>query len=172
MHDACFRIYQLLLATQFCLQTMDSAHLMCLHHRIKKNKELYLLEQLYGYQSFRPGQLEAIQSIMKQKDTLIKIPTGGGKSVIYTVAAVLSQGLTVVIEPLKFIMEEQVEMLCQKYDLAFFYNSSLADTGMEYVLNELSRQDFPYVLLFTSPECIVSEKLLAVLHKWNEIGKL
>ena len=138
----------------------------------QENKELYLLEQLYGYQSFRPGQLEAIQSIMKQKDTLIKIPTGGGKSVIYTVAAVLSQGLTVVIEPLKFIMEEQVEKLRQKHVLAFFYNSSLTDTEMEYVLNELSRQDLPYVLLFTGPECIVSEKLLAVLHKWNEIGKL
>ena len=96
----------------------------------QENKELYLLEQLYGYQSFRPGQLEAIQSIMKQKDTLIKIPTGGGKSVIYTVAAVLSQGLTVVIEPLKFIMEEQVEKLRQKHVLAFFYNSSLTDTEL------------------------------------------
>ena len=87
-------------------------------------------------------------------------------------AAVLSQGLTMVIEPLKFIMEEQVENLRQKHVLAFFYNSSLTDTEMEYVLNELSWQDLPYVLLFTTPECIVSEKLLAVLHKWNEIGKL
>ena len=138
----------------------------------QENKELYLLEQLYECQSFRPSQLEAIQSIMKRKDILIKIPTGGGKSVIYTVAAVLSQGLTVVIDPLKFIMKKQVEKLRQKHVLAFFYNSSLTDTEMEYVLNEFSRQDLPYVLLFTIPECIVSEKLLAVLHKWNEIGKL
>ena len=134
----------------------------------QENKELYLLEQLYGYQSFRPGQLEAIQSIMKQKDTLIKIPTGGGKSVIIR-SGCSSQSRSYCGHR---ALKEQVEKLCQKHVLAFFYNSSLTDAEMEYVLNELSRQDLPYVLLFTSPECIVSEKLLVVLHKWNEIGKL
>ena len=86
-------------------------------------------------------------------------------------AAVLNQGLTAVIEPLKFIIK-QVEKLCHKQVPAFFYNSSLTDTEMEYVINELSWQDLPYALLFSSRECIVSEKLLAVLKKWNDIRKL
>ena len=84
------------------------------------DQELYLLKQLYGYESFRSGQLEAIKSILQNRDTLVLIPTGGGKSVVYTLAAVISQGLTVVIEPLKFIMEEQAEKLRQNQIPAVF----------------------------------------------------
>jgi RecQ family ATP-dependent DNA helicase len=136
------------------------------------NRELYLLKELYGYDSFRVGQLEAIQSILQDKDTLVLIPTGGGKSLIYTMAAVLKQGLTIIIEPLKFIMEEQAEKLRQKQVPAFFYNSSLTDTEMEFVVNALCRQDLPFAILFTSPECIVSSKLLNILRKWNDAGNL
>ena len=136
------------------------------------NRELYILKELYGYDSFRVGQLEAIQSILQDKDTLVLIPTGGGKSLIYTMAAVLKQGLTIIIEPLKFIMEEQAENLRQKQVPAFFYNSSLTDTEMEFVVNALCRQDLPFAILFTSPECIVSSKLLNILRKWNDAGNL
>ena len=77
----------------------------------KQEKELFLLKHLYGFDSFREGQLEAIRSITDGNDTLVIIPTGGGKSLMYFVAAVIMQGLTVIIEPLKFIMEEQAEKL-------------------------------------------------------------
>ena len=87
-------------------------------------------------------------------------------------AAVLKKGLTVVIEPLKFIMEEQAEKLRQKQVPAFYYNSSLTETEMEHVANALSRNDLPYAILFTSPECIVSSKLLKVLTTWNDAGNL
>ena len=136
------------------------------------SRELFLLKELYGYESFRAGQLEAIQSIMQGKDTLTVIPTGGGKSVLYTLAAILNEGLTVVVEPLKFIMEEQVEKLRQKHIPAFYYNSSLTNTEMEFVINTLCRQELQYVMLFTSPECIVSKKLLNVLNKWKDAGRL
>ena len=91
----------------------------------KAEQELFVLKHLYGYEIFRDGQLEAIRSITDGNDTLVLIPTGVGKSVVYTVAAVLMQGLTVVIEPLKFIMEEQAEKLRLKKVPAFYYNSSL-----------------------------------------------
>ena len=74
-----------------------------------ENKEHFVLKELYGFDNFREGQLEAISSFTQGKDTLVLIPTGGGKSAIYTVAGILMQGLCVVIEPLKFIMEVQAQ---------------------------------------------------------------
>lgn len=139
---------------------------------VQENRELSLLKYLYRYDSFRCGQLEAIQSILQGKDTLTLIPTGGGKSVVYTLPAILNQGLSIVIESLKFIMEEQCEKLRQKQIPAFFYNSSLTDKEMEFVINSLCRQDLPQAILFTSPECIMSEKLLNVLKKWSDSAKL
>jgi RecQ family ATP-dependent DNA helicase len=138
----------------------------------KENRELSLLKLIYGYDSFREGQLQAIQSILHGKDTVVLMPTGGGKSVIYTLPALVNQGLTVIVEPLKFIMEEQTEKLRQKQIPAFFYNSSLTDREMEYVINYLLRDDLHHAILFTSPECIVSEKLTNVLKKWNNMNKL
>ncbi len=138
----------------------------------QENKELSLLKYIYGHDSFNAGQQEAINSILHGKDTVALIPTGGGKSVVYTLPAIINQGLTVVIEPLKFIMEEQAEKLRQRQIAAFFYNSSLTDKEMEFVINSLCRQDLPQAILFTSPECIVSVKLLHVLKKWNDLNKL
>ncbi len=86
---------------------------------IDRDIEEYVLKTVFGYESFRPGQMEAISSILRGDDTLALIPTGGGKSVIYTVPAIIQQGLTVVIEPLKFIMEEQTEKLREKHVPAF-----------------------------------------------------
>ncbi len=88
---------------------------------------------IYGHDSFNAGQQEAINSTLHGQDTVALIPTGGGKSlsVVYTLPAIINQGLTVVIEPLKFIMEEQAEKLRQRQIAAFFYNSSLTDKEME-----------------------------------------
>ena len=138
----------------------------------EESRKLFVLEKVYGYTSFRDGQLESIDAILQGKDTLVLLPTGGGKSVIYTVPAILKQGLTVIVEPLKFIMEEQAMKLRQKQIPAFFYNSSLTNTEMEYVINFFCQQDVPYALLFTSPECIVSTRLQTVLKRWNDNGKL
>jgi RecQ family ATP-dependent DNA helicase len=135
-------------------------------------KEVFVLKQLYGFESFKDGQLESIRSISQNNDTLVLIPTGGGKSVVYTVAAVLMQGLSVVVEPLKFIMEEQAEKLRSKQVPAFYYNSSLTDAEMDSIVNTLCRKDLPYAILFTSPECIMSSKLQHVLKTWSDVGKL
>ena len=58
------------------------------------NRELSLLKYLYGYDSFWDGKLEAIKSILQGKDTLTLVLTGGGKSVVYTLPAVLKQART------------------------------------------------------------------------------
>ena len=135
-------------------------------------KELFVLKHLYGYEMFRDGQLEAIRSVTDCNDTLVLVPTGGGKSVVYTVAAVIMRGLTVVVEPLKFIMEEQAEKLRSKQVPVFYYNSSLTDQEMDFVANTLCRGDLPYAILFTSPKCLMSSKLQHVLQTWGNVGKL
>ena len=109
---------------------------------------------------------------MQGKDTLTLIPTGGGKSILYTVSALLMQGLTVVVEPLKCFMEEQAEKLRHKQVPAFFYNSSLTEKEMDFTIDLLSRKELNMAILFTSPESLVSTKLQKLLTKWNDIQKL
>ena len=118
------------------------------------NRELYILKELYGYDSFRVGQLEEIQSILEDKDTLVLIPTGGGKSLIYTMSAVLKQGLTIIIEPLKFIMEEQAEELRQNKCQPFFITHPLQT--QKWSLWSMLFVDNTYHLLW----------------KWNDAGNL
>ena len=121
---------------------------------------------------FRPGQMEAICSNLDGNDTLILIPTGGGKSLIYTIPAIIKRGLSIIIEPLKFIMEEQTDKLRRKHVPAFYFSSSLTEVEMEFTINSLSAKDVPYAILFTSPECVMSPRIQALIKKWNDSGQL
>ena len=73
-----------------------------------EREPLTILRKIYGYSTFREGQKEVIDSITSGKDTIALLPTGGGKSVIYVTSAVFMSGITIVVEPLKALMEEQV----------------------------------------------------------------
>ena len=110
--------------------------------------------------------------MVEGKDCVILMPTGGGKSLIFTIAAILKQGLTVIIQPLKFLMEQQVTVLREKVVSAFYFNSSLTDTEMDVVIHSLTQFRFQYVMLLTSPECLFQSRLQNVLFSWNESGKL
>ena len=121
---------------------------------------------------FRPGQMEAICSNLDGNDTLILIPTGGGKSLIYIIPAIIKRGLSIIIEPLKFIMEEQTDKLRRKHVPAFYFSSSLTEVEMEFTINSLSAKDVPYAILFTSPGCVMSPRIQALIKKWNDSGQL
>ena len=138
----------------------------------KEDQPFHVLKMIFGHESFREGQQEAIKTIVEGKDCVILMPTEGGKSLIFTVAAILKQGLTVIIQPLKFLMEQQVTVLREKGVSAFYFNSSLADTEMDVVIHSLMRFRSQYVMLFTSPECIFQSRLQNVLSSWSESGKL
>ena len=62
----------------------------------------------WGYRSFRPLQKEAVQAALAGKDTLVVLPTGGGKSVCYQLPAALGKGLVLVVSPLIALMDDQV----------------------------------------------------------------
>ncbi|MCK6585269.1 MAG: DEAD/DEAH box helicase, partial [Anaerolineales bacterium] len=79
----------------------------------------------FGFDSFRAGQEEAIQSLLNQQHTLAIMPTGAGKSLIYQFTALHLDGFTLVISPLIALMKDQVDALNRKGIPATFINSAI-----------------------------------------------
>lgn len=108
------------------------------------------LQKYWGYSSFRPGQGDAIRSVLSGKDTLVLFPTGGGKSLCYQVPAVVQDGLTVVISPLIALMQDQVEQLNRVGIRSTFINSTLPSYEVEQRL--VNARNGMYKLLYIAPE--------------------
>src|SRR4051794_36511072 len=84
-----------------------------------------LLRARFGYDAFRAGQERAIEAVLGGRDTLVIMPTGGGKSLCFQVPALLLPGLTVVVSPLISLMKDQVDALTARGLPAAFVNSTL-----------------------------------------------
>ena len=137
---------------------------------VPKEKPLHVLKTVFRYEEVRAGQLEAIQAILNGDDCVVLMPTGGGKSMLYVIPSILKQGLTIVIQPLNFFMEEQVSRLRKKGIHALFFNSSLKKEA-ESVIHYLTRCNSQYVILFTSPECIFNANLQSIVKTWQNNGE-
>jgi len=74
----------------------------------------YFLQYVYGYAQFRPGQFAAIRRTLRKEESIVLLPTGSGKSVIYQLSSMLLPGITVVISPLRALIEDQVNNLAEK----------------------------------------------------------
>jgi len=98
---------------------------------LKKQQLRELLKIHFGYDFFRPGQELAIDSLLQGRDTLVVLPTGGGKSLIYQLPALVLDGATLVISPLIALMKDQVDSLERVGIPAAYINStlSLAETA-------------------------------------------
>jgi ATP-dependent DNA helicase RecQ len=109
-----------------------------------------LLRERFGHADFRPGQQRAVESVLAGRDTLVILPTGGGKSVCYQVPALLLDGLTVVLSPLISLMKDQVDALEARGIPATFINSSLSANEVSARLGRVQRGEIK--LLYVAPE--------------------
>jgi len=118
---------------------------------IKKKQQLKeLLKIHFNYESFRPGQEKAIDSILQGKDTVVVLPTGGGKSMIFQLPALILEGVTIVISPLIALMKDQVDSLDEVGIPATFINSSISLDETNRRLNCIKKGE--YKIVYIAPE--------------------
>lgn len=117
------------------------------------------LETVFGYKKFRPLQEEIIRRTISGKDSLVLMPTGGGKSMCFQIPALCLDGITLVVSPLISLMKDQVQALQSNGVSASFFNSSLSPLQEQEVIQQaISGQT---KLLYLSPE-----KLISVQNTW------
>ena len=114
-----------------------------------------ILKKYWGHDTFRPLQLETIESVAAGRDTLVLMPTGGGKSVIYQVPALASEGVCIVITPLISLMKDQVDRLRSRRILAEAIHGGLGRQEIDRVLDNCIYGDVKF--LYISPERVDSE---------------
>jgi ATP-dependent DNA helicase RecQ len=133
-----------------------------------------VLQEVFGYARFRGPQAEIVDHAVAGGDTLVLMPTGGGKSLCYQIPAIVRQrqghGTTVVVSPLIALMHDQVGALHEAGVEAAFLNSTLSGDEAWQIEKRLARGEL--TLLYAAPERVTTERFLAKLDALNEQGKL
>ncbi|MCW9699216.1 DNA helicase RecQ [Avibacterium sp. 20-129] len=117
---------------------------------MKKNTALQVLNEVFGYQSFRNGQEEVINAALSHQDSLVIMATGNGKSLCYQIPALCFSGLTLVISPLISLMKDQVDQLLANGIEVDYLNSTQTFEQQQIVQNKAISGQLK--LLYISPE--------------------
>jgi len=124
-----------------------------------------VLEQVWGFTTFRPLQREAMDAILAGRDSVVVLPTGGGKSLCFQAPALVADGLAIVVSPLIALMKDQVDTLVGNGVAAAAFHSAMAPAEKSAVAKGI--REGRYRLLYVSPERLVGdgrEGLMAMLN--------
>ncbi len=124
-----------------------------------------ILKQVFGYSEFRDGQETVINAALNGQDSLVLLPTGGGKSVCYQVPALALSGLTVVISPLISLMQDQVSQLQALGVKAAYINNSLNRDEQQQIYQQLHSGLLK--LLYVAPEKVLQHEFKERLSHLN-----
>ena len=140
------------------------------HARQIGRMELYeaaraVLKKHFGYDDFRGGQKDAIKAILSGRDTLVLMPTGGGKSLCFQIPAMVLSGPTLVISPLISLMKDQVDNACRAGVPATFVNSTLSREEVDERLRDVAQGRCK--LLYFAPERAENPRFVNLLKTMN-----
>ncbi len=121
------------------------------------------LARYWGYEDFLPLQKQAIESVMQGRDSIVVLPTGGGKSLCFQAPAVLFPGLTIVVSPLIALMKDQVDALAECGIPAARIDSSLTTDERNDAWTGIRAKTLK--LLYVAPERLVSDSFLALMQQ-------
>ena len=121
-----------------------------------------ILQDVFGYQSFRDGQQEVIDLAVEGKDSLVIMPTGGGKSLCYQIPALVKPGITLVISPLISLMKDQVDQLKANGVAAECVNSTMSREALLSVYNRMHNGQLK--LIYVSPERVLMRDFIERLE--------
>ena len=124
---------------------------------------LAILKSRFGYDAFLPLQSEIIENVLASRDSLVLMPTGGGKSLCYQLPALVLGGTTLVVSPLIALMKDQVDALNESGIPAGFINSSLSASDARLVERQV--REGRVKLLYVAPERLALEGFRKFLHE-------
>lgn len=131
---------------------------------VDSNPEL-VLSSVFGYKNFRPLQEAVINSVLAKKDTLVIMPTGGGKSLCYQIPALILKGITIVVSPLISLMSNQVASLEKHGIHSVFLNSSLEWKEYLKAVDEIKKGLVK--IIYVSPEGLATSRIRDLLNEGN-----
>lgn len=126
---------------------------------------LDMLKTYWGYDQFKPSQELAVDSILRQKDTCVFLPTGGGKSICFQVPALVEPGICIVISPLVALMQDQVENLKSRGIKAQLLKSGMSHVEVDQRLDNCIYGNYKF--LYLSPERLQQELVRERIRKMN-----
>jgi ATP-dependent DNA helicase RecQ len=122
-----------------------------------------ILEQVFGYKSFRSHQAAIVETLVNGGDALVLMPTGGGKSLCYQVPALVREGTGIVVSPLIALMQDQVDALKAAGVNAAYLNSTLDSGTQRQIEQQLISGELD--VLYVAPERLVQDRMLQLLGR-------
>lgn len=144
-----------------------------IYHKIEENcsKLRYFLNLIFRKEDFRPGQLPILNRALQLKSVIGLLPTGGGKSLTYQLAAMLQPSVTLVVDPLKGLMKDQYDGLLNiGIDCISYINSDITKNYEEGRKRELALTGSQVQIVFLSPERLSIYRFRNVLRSMRESG--